>query len=177
MFLRHREWCEALSFRAPDPKMKGPTARGNLRPSSRFFRWVSATPAQTALLSTSPWKDFPKHVVKPGIRQTARRPWAKNWKLTRAKSTFFEKFWFFFQKCPEWSGMAPETPGMLQNMSKCFRMTDFELLRSSLSRHVKHRFFASKKLPKVKFEISFLGQFFPKVPRMIRNGSWNIGNA
>ena len=59
-------------------QVKGPPASGNLRPSSRFFRWVSDTPAKTALGSGSSLKDLPKDAVKPEIRQTARTPWAKN---------------------------------------------------------------------------------------------------
>ena len=59
-------------------QVKGPPASGTLRPSSRFFRWVSATPAKTALTSTSPWKDLPKDVVISEKSFLVARTRAKN---------------------------------------------------------------------------------------------------
>jgi len=55
-----------------------PTAKGNLRDKNDFLRQVSGTPAQTALGPTSPWKDLPITVVKPGIGQKIRKAKAKN---------------------------------------------------------------------------------------------------
>ena len=64
----------------------------------------------------------------------------------RNQHFFLKIFIFFFEKCPEWSGMVPETLRMLKNMPKCFRMTDYELPRTSLSWHLKHQFLGQKKL-------------------------------
>ena len=66
------------------------------------------------------------------------------WNGLPVRNYSLDKICFFFQTCPEWSEMVPETFGMQQNMPNCFRMTDSELLRSSLSWQLKRRFRTSE---------------------------------
>jgi hypothetical protein len=71
--------------------MKGPSASVALRLKSDFLKEVLGSPAQTALGSTSPWKDLSITVVKLGIDRKVQRTRAKNFKVTRTKYHFLAK--------------------------------------------------------------------------------------
>ena len=70
--------AEQKQQRQQGQQVKGPTARSNLRPKSVFWQYVLDTPAQTALVPTSPWEDLPKTAVKSGIGREVRRTRGQN---------------------------------------------------------------------------------------------------
>ena len=63
-----------------------------------FWKRFCARWRWARVASTNPKKVLSKAVVKPKIVPKERRPWAKNWKLHRAKSTFLGQKLFFFSK-------------------------------------------------------------------------------
>ena len=134
-------WCEALSFRVPRVKMIGPPARLTLRPKSVFLKEVSGTPAKTALVSSSPWKDLAISVVKSEIGRKVSRPRAKNWKVTRTKWSFFgqkstfrksvqidPKVLYLSRKCPRVCNLVilSSIGGLLLCFLKTQKITNFE---------------------------------------------------